>query len=328
MKGFSLEVRVSLLLLVALVIMGGFLVVVGRISFKGGYHVDVDFTDPGSLKAGGLVRIAGVEAGMVESIEYLGGQFEPRTGKNPLVRARVKLNDDVKASIHEDARFYVTTAGILGESFLAIDPGSDTKPTLEEGALVVGVDPPRLDQALNMGYELLDTMVSGVRENKEELAHLFHGAGDMLKGANSAIGENGSKLDALVGRIETMSGNGVTFIRDMRTDYVEGPKIRNLVNRVDKGMQEAAPIVKEVRATVSDVLGPEQRVKIKSTISDVAGFADRGKVAIDDANKALGEMKRGEGTVGQLLMNGEIYDDFQEFLRDLKGKPWKLFWRE
>lgn len=328
MKGLSLEVRVALLLLVALVIMGGFLIVVSKLSFEGGYTVHVDFDNPGTLKPGSVVRIAGVEAGMVESIQYLGGKPEPRTGKNPLVRAQVRLHNDVKESIHEDARFYVTSSGILGESFMAIDPGSDGKPNLTEGSLVIGVDPPRLDQALAMGYELLDTMVTGVRENKDEISDLFHHAGGMLKDVNTAIGDNGSKLDTLVAKVETMSGNGVQFVRDIRQDYVEGPKIRNLVNTVDKAMQEASPIVKDVRATVNDVLGPEQRVQIKSTIDDVAGFADRSKVALDDANKALGEMKRGEGTVGQLLMNGEMYDDLEEFADDIKDKPWKLLWRE
>jgi len=329
LKGFSLEVRVSLLLLVALAIMGGFLIVVGGISFKGGYHVQVDFDNPGALKPGAPVRIAGVEAGTVEALHYLGGKLEPKTHRYPLVRAEVKLNNEVKESLHEDARFYVTSSGILGESFMAVDPGSDEKPVLKEGSLVVGVDPPRLDQALTMGYELLDTMVSGVRENKDEISDLFHSAGDMIQGANTAIGgDRGDKLDAFVSKMETMSGNGVTFVRDVRRDYVEGPQVRNLVNRVDKAMQETTPIVKEVRTTVNDMFAAQERVKIKSTIDQVASVADRSKVAIDDANKALGEMKRGEGTVGQLLMNGEMYDDFQEFLRDLKNKPWKLFWRE
>ncbi|MFT3923318.1 MAG: MlaD family protein [Myxococcales bacterium] len=328
MKGFSLEVRVSLLLLVAAVIMGGFLIIVGGINFKGGYQVNVDFDDPGSLKPGAAVRIAGVDAGTVQALHYLGGKFEPKTGKHPLVRAQVRINDDVQQSIHQDARFYVTSSGILGESFLAIDPGSDDKPVLAPDSLVVGIDPPRLDQALAMGYELLDTMVSGVRENKDEISDLFHSAGDMIKGANTAIGDEGGKLDAFVGKMEDMSGNAVTFVRDVREDYVEGPKVRNLVNRVDKTMQEATPLVKEVRASVNDMFGEAERVKIKSTIDTVASVADRSKVAINDANKALGEMKRGEGTVGQLLMNGEMYDDFSEFLKDLKNKPWKLFWRE
>jgi phospholipid/cholesterol/gamma-HCH transport system substrate-binding protein len=51
-------------------------------------------------------------------------------------------------------------------------------------------------------------------------------------------------------------------------------------------------------------------------------------VTLADAKQIVGHMKRGEGTVGALLMDEEIYDDVQEMLRDLKHNPWKLFWRE
>ena len=39
MKGFSLEVKVGLLLLAALLLMGGFLFALGGIDLKGGYSV-------------------------------------------------------------------------------------------------------------------------------------------------------------------------------------------------------------------------------------------------------------------------------------------------
>jgi phospholipid/cholesterol/gamma-HCH transport system substrate-binding protein len=328
LKGFSKEVRVGILLLIAGILMGGFVFILAGVSLKGGYVVYVDFNNPGSLKAGAPIRIAGVHAGMVESIQYLGGRLDPVTGRRPLVRAQIKLHDDVKETVHTDSRFYVTSAGILGEPFMALEPGTEGKPVLSEGAITVGIDPPRLDQALNMGYELLETMVSGVRNNRDEIADLVHDTGGMIKGLNTRIGENGTKLDDLVAKVETMSSEGTTWIKGIRTDYVEGPKVKNLVNTVDKAMQEATPLVKEVRATVNDVFGAEQRGQLKETISDVAALADRSKVNLADANKMLGEMKRGEGTAGQLLMNVEMSDDFQEWLDDLKRKPWKLFWRE
>jgi len=39
-------------------------------------------------------------------------------------------------------------------------------------------------------------------------------------------------------------------------------------------------------------------------------------------------MRRGEGTVGALLADEEIYDDLKEMLRELKTHPWRFFWRE
>ncbi|MFT3922887.1 MAG: hypothetical protein QM778_10165 [Myxococcales bacterium] len=179
-----------------------------------------------------------------------------------------------------------------------------------------------------MGYELLETMVEAVRNNKEEIAGLLHDTSGLLKGLNNVIGKNEQKFHNIIANVETASDEGTQLIKGVRTNYVDSPQIKRIVNNIDKTMAETSPLVKEVRTTVSDVLGPEQREKLKSTISDASILADRAKVTLSDAQAIMTHMKRGEGTVGGLLMDEEIYDDVQEMLRDLKHNPWKLFWRE
>ncbi|MET0341840.1 MAG: MlaD family protein [Polyangiales bacterium] len=328
MKGFSLEVKVGLLLLVALVVMGGFLVALGGVSFRSGYTVYVDFNNPGGIKPGAAVRIAGVRVGTVEASQYLGGKLDPATGRRPLVRVEIEIDEDVRETIHEDALFYVTSSGVLGEPFLAIDPGTATKPVVAEKSVHKGIDPPRLDLALAMGFELLETMASAVRNNREELASLFHDTSGLLKGLNQVIGNNKEKLDNIVANVETMTVEGNKLLNGVRENYVEGPKIKRIMDNVDKALvaagQQTGPLMTDVRGAIADardVLGPEQREKLKSTISDVQVLADK-------SQQIVSGMKKGEGTVGALLMDEEIYDDVQEMLRDLKHNPWKLFWRE
>lgn len=335
MKGFSLEIKVGILLLTALLLMGGFLFVLGGVSLKSGYTVYVDFNNPGGIKPGAAVRIAGVRVGSVESSTYLGGKLDPVTGRRPLVRVELEIDDDVRETIHEDALFYVTSQGVLGEPFLAIDPGTQTKPVLAEKSVHKGVDPPRLDLALAMGFELLETMVGAVRENREELAGLLHDTSGLLKGLNNVIGKNEDKLNNIVANLETATVEGNKLLTGVRESYVEGPQIKRIMNNVDKALgaagSQTGPLMSDLRGALADardVLGPEQREKLKSTISDVAVLADKGKTTLADTQQIVTHMKRGEGTVGALLMDEEIYDDVQEMLRDLKHNPWKLFWRE
>ena len=47
-----------------------------------------------------------------------------------------------------------------------------------------------------------------------------------------------------------------------------------------------------------------------------------------DAQSIVQHIKKGEGTVGALVMDEAIYDDVQEMVRDLKHNPWKFLWRE
>src|SRR5262249_45837887 len=153
----SIEVKVGALILVSLAILGGFILVMGGLSFEKTYTVYVDFDNPGALQSGAAVRIAGVKVGSVKSMQFLGGKVDPKTGRPVLVRTPVAIEERVRGAIHTDADFYVTAQGVLGEQSLAIEPGSPEKPTLQEGAVVKGIDPPRLDLFLAKAYELLDT---------------------------------------------------------------------------------------------------------------------------------------------------------------------------
>jgi phospholipid/cholesterol/gamma-HCH transport system substrate-binding protein len=336
MKGLSMEVKVGFLILVALLIMGGFLFVLGGARmFESGYPVYVDFNNPGGVKTGAPVRIAGVRVGSVESAEYLGGKLDPKTGRRPLVRVTLKIDREVRDTVHDDALFYVTSQGVLGEPFIAIEPGSPDRPILREGSVNPGVDPPRLDLALALGYELLETMVKAVRNNRDELEGLLHDTSGLLKGLNQVVGQNTERVNRIVANVETATEEGNALIKGVRETYVDGAQMKRVMTNLDRALQaagqETGPLMRDVRGAVADardVLGPEQREKLKSTIGDAAILADKAKTTLNDAQQIMVHMKRGEGTVGALLMDEEVYDDVQEMLRDLKHNPWKLFWRE
>src|SRR5271163_4559664 len=124
----SIEVKVGALILVALGILGGFVLVMGGLSFEKTYPLYVDFDNPGGLLSGAAVRIGGVKVGSVKELEFLGGKIDPKTGRRVLVRAQLSIQKRIEDSIHSDAEFFVTAQGVLGEQFLAIEPGSPEKP--------------------------------------------------------------------------------------------------------------------------------------------------------------------------------------------------------
>src|SRR3954465_14669870 len=141
----SIEVKVGMLILTAAGLLAAFIIVMGGINFQPAYSIFVDFDNPGGLQTGAPVRVAGVKVGKVSELAFMGGKIDPKTNRRPLVRAKLNIEARVKESIHDDADFYVTTQGVLGEQYLAIDPGSPQKGILPENSIVKGIDPPRLD---------------------------------------------------------------------------------------------------------------------------------------------------------------------------------------
>ena len=77
----SIEVKVGALILVSLAMLGGFILVMGGLSFEKTYPVYVDFDNPGGLLAGAAVRVGGVKVGSVKDLQFLGGKIDPKTGR-------------------------------------------------------------------------------------------------------------------------------------------------------------------------------------------------------------------------------------------------------
>jgi phospholipid/cholesterol/gamma-HCH transport system substrate-binding protein len=321
----SIEVKVGALILVSMGILAAFILVMGGLTFEKTFTVYVDFDNPGGLQPGAAVRIAGVKVGNVKALEFLGGKIDPKSGRHVLVRADVAIEQRVSDAVHEDADFYVTTQGVLGEQFLAIDPGSPEKPVIQPGAVVKGIDPPRLDLFLAKAYELLDTTVNGIKNNREVIASIATNTAGLLKG--------------IVANVDDMTSEAKQLTHDARVNYVDNPKLLQTVDNISvlttKIRDDSGPMLKDAREALanlnrlsSTVGDPAQQDKIRKALSDLAQLAERANATVADTQAIVTHIKKGEGTVGALVMDEEIYDDVQEMVRDLKHNPWKFLWRE
>jgi phospholipid/cholesterol/gamma-HCH transport system substrate-binding protein len=335
----SIEVKVGILILVSLGILAAFVLIMGGLSFEKTYTVYVDFDNPGGLQSGAPVRVAGVKVGKVTEMSFMGGKVDPKTNRRTLVRCKVAIEQRVKDAIHEDADFYVTTQGVLGEQFMAIEPGSPQKPLLGEDKIVKGIDPPRLDLFLAKAYELLDTTMTSIRNNRELISEIATNTAGLLKGLNTTLSDNRERINRIVENLESLSKEANTLTTHARLQYVDNPKIVRTIDNIDKLstdiQKDSGPMLKDARESLANlnraskvVGGEEEQAKLKKTVEDVAQLAARANATAADAQAIVQHIKKGNGTVGALVMDEAIYDDVQEMVRDLKHNPWKFLWRE
>jgi phospholipid/cholesterol/gamma-HCH transport system substrate-binding protein len=336
----SIEVKVGLLILVAVTILTGFVLVMGGINFQPTYALFVDFDNPGGVQTGAPVKIAGVKVGTVQEIQFRGGNVNAGTRqREPLVRVKLAVEKRHKAAVHDNATFYVTTQGVLGEQFLAIDPGSYDRPVVEEGAVVRGLDPPRLDMLLAEGYELLHTTIQTVRENRKDIGEAFDGLRDTLKGTGHFFNENRKHLDDIVVNVEKLTVDTNDLVRAGRAKYVDNPQIDRIVGNIERTSasisRDSDALLKDAKETLANTrritgtLGSEEEIKrLQKTLADVSEIAAKAKLATADAQAIVAHVKKGDGSVGNLVMSEQLYDDVQEMVRDLKHNPWKFFWKE
>ncbi len=336
----SIEVKVGILILIALGLLGGFVVIMGGMSFEPTYTVYVTFDNPGGLQDGAPIRIAGVKVGTVDEIEFRAGATNPQTNEpEPPIRVIAKVQKKYQSSIHDNSRWYVTSQGVLGELFLAVDPGSHDRPMLADGTTVDGVSPPRLDLLLAESYELLHAAYTGLTKNEKKIAETFDGLHDTLTGTGRFFKDNGKKLDNIVGNVETLTVEANDTLKSARSRYVENPQINRIINNVETTTvtvnKSLGPLMTDTRGVMGDakkltgeLTRPEQLRRFDKITRDASEITGRVKLVTADTQAMVAHVKRGKGTIGALMMDEALYDDLQEMVRDIKHNPWKLFWRE
>jgi len=337
----SIEIRVGALIIVAVGLIAVFAVLVTGINFQPTLTVYVSFQNPGGLMAGAPVRISGVKVGRVSEIEFL-GSLDRRPGpasSDGLIRAIAKVEKRYAGSIHEDARWYVTVQGVLGEQFLAVDPGSPERPVLKDGALVRGVSPPQLDLLLSESYELLHSAYRGLSNNEAKIAETFEGLRRTLGATGSLVEHNQEKIEHIVTNAEILSTNAVDTLKAARERYVDGPQVTRIMNNVERSAEVAgrdlAPMIADGREVLGDakkithaLAGEQQLAALGSITRDVGDAARSAKSAAGDADALIKRVRQGQGTAGALMRDEALYDDLSELVRDLKHNPWKLLWKQ
>jgi phospholipid/cholesterol/gamma-HCH transport system substrate-binding protein len=210
---------------------------------------------------------------------------------------------------------------------------------LPEGAVVRGLDPPRLDMLLAESYELLHSTVAAVRDNRKEISETFDALRITLKGTGTFFSNNQDKLDRIVTNVETATVEGNDLIKGANEKFVKNPQVDRIIDNVDsvtaQANREAPQIIADTKATLanakraSDAVGSEeQAAKLKKAVDGGVALVDKANATMNDAQYMTAQIRKGRGTVGALLMDEQLFDDLQEMVRDLKHNPWKFFWRE
>lgn len=335
----SIEVKVGVLILVGIGLLAALVLAMGGLHLGRRFPIYVDFNNPGGLQSGAAVKIAGVRVGSVEEMAFRGARPDPVTGRRALVRVKILVDERFRRDIHADAEFFVTSQGLLGEQFLAIDPGTQGQPTIREGAVVEGIDPPRLDLFVARAYALLDDAVTAVRGNRQQIGTMVDDLAGVLHNTNDLLRRNGPRVDSILANADQTLRDTDGLVNGARERYVDGPQIRRIINRTEAILatieRDLPPLARDARSLTArldrvaqGVGGDEQIAELRATLHDVRTLTQRANTIAGDAQAITAHVRGGHGTVGALLMDEEIYDDLQEMVRDLKHNPWKFFWRE
>lgn len=169
----KVELKVGILFLASVVLVIFFAWIMGIVSpFSNTYDLNVMYNYAGGLEEGSPVRVMGIKVGKVKKIAFEPG-YKSAKGEEVKLRIQIEVEKKAWSSIRRDSKYFINLAGVIGEKFLEISPGSLSEAELKNSDYVRGEDPPRIDQLISQSYGLAGKLIEIVEKNEGSATNMI-----------------------------------------------------------------------------------------------------------------------------------------------------------
>lgn len=255
----------------------------GGKAFRKGYEIKARFNTVHELKVGDPVKEAGVEVGLVKSIN--------------IAYTNVEIALEIKRSVpvSQDAVASIKSLGLFGQNYVGITFGTPSAGKLEAGSYVRTEELPDFNQlmakinSVASGFEGLNTTIG-------EAVKAFTGG----EGAESPFGflkdffaENKGNISNIFANVSEVSAkirNGEGTIGKLVND----DSLFKQLSQTGENVNELVLSIRKGEGTMGKLMTDETLYK------ETTG-------AMTDLHAILGKINKGEGTVGKLVNDDSLF---------------------
>ena len=287
------EIRIGIFLVLASIIMAVFILVVGDVGTlirKPGYDVFIYFDSAAGLELQVPARLAGVKIGYVKDVRLKGSQAE------------VVLAIDPKHKIRTDAKALLAGLGILGQKYIEIIPGRGDI-YIQPGGTLVSLPPTGIDQV----GETLAVVGEEIKETSRMLRELI------------GTDENKTNIRDLLQNITSFSAELKDFSARNKTTLDQSIRdTSRAVRNFDAQMQEISSSLDALITLLRD-MAEENRDSLQESLSTMRDAVDKAEKSLQQLNEILKKVNSGEGTLGKLVDDPELYQEAEQAFKDVRS---------
>jgi phospholipid/cholesterol/gamma-HCH transport system substrate-binding protein len=315
------QLKVGILAVAALVLAAVFVMSVGGQGFSWQqYRLKTRFTDIMGLKTGAVVRVAGVEVGTVDSIEFIGAEVE----------VVLKLQKQMQPLITTDSRAVIGSLGLLGAAVVDVSPAS-AGTSLPDWGFVPSRRPygqlGDVADAATKGLAQATGLLSDVRAGKGTIGKLFTDE-QFYRDVNEFV----ASAEGVVTSISQGRGTIGKLVNDPgvhRSLQATLDDLAVITARLNKGEGSIGDLMKDETFARSLTATTKSMQELTARLNRGEGTA--GKLLTDDAlyqrlaslsERLDGITKRlsdGEGTAGRLLRDKQLYENMNTAVTEMRG---------
>lgn len=284
------------------------------------YHLKTRFADVQGLKSGAVVRVAGVEVGTVESLEFSG----------PEVEVVMKVSKRMRDRITTESRASIGSLSLLGAPVVDLSP-SRTGTPLGDWAFVPSRRPygqlADVSESATRTLQQTTALLADMRTGKGVIGKLFTDD-SLYRELTSFV----ASAEDVVSALNAAQGTAGRLIKDpelYRTLKGSVDNLAAMTDRINAGEGSLGRLLKDDALARSVTATSENLEQLTGRIN--RGDGTLGKLTTDPAlfnrindvsarlDALLKRLEEGQGTAGQLLQDRQLYENMNGAVTDLRS---------
>ena len=284
------------------------------------------FDNAGGLREGAPVRLAGVDIGNVTGIRIVGEK--PMTP----VEVTMKVNTKFKFNLRKDSVTLLSTAGVLGETYVDIDSSTASAAEARDGDTLAARNQPDIQDVVRASQGTLQNMDALLKRVDRIVAFIESGQGSIGKVIYSPalydqLNATVVEFKGLVDDIQKGKGSlGPLFTSDevYKKAVAAIDKLNAVVDELQQGNGTAGKLLKDpelynnANKTVANVRQLTDDINAgKGAIGKMAHdqeFAAKLQTLMNNLSELSERLQKGEGTAGMLFKDPALYNNSNQML--------------
>jgi phospholipid/cholesterol/gamma-HCH transport system substrate-binding protein len=275
------ELKIGLFLAGTFLILGVFIFIVGDMSTwfrRGGYELDTYFQSATGLERQAAVRLAGVKIGYVRDI---------RLAQR---RAEIVMSISPEFQVPKGSKAALASLGLIGEKYIEITP-SDEAEFLKPGGT--------LESTPAISFDQLGALVLSIGEEIKKVS----------KSLSEITGEESrTDIRETLRNLNSFTDDLTKFMAENKDDLRAGIRGASLAAKdIDQQVDSVAKNLQETIQAIRDV-AQENRGAVKADVEKLNEVLTDIQESVKLLRQSLEKINKGEGTVGKLIQDPELYD--------------------
>jgi phospholipid/cholesterol/gamma-HCH transport system substrate-binding protein len=300
------------------------------------------FFDAQGLRVGAPVRLSGVDIGNVKAIQVV-----PNKPLSP-VEVTMKVNRNYDFNLHKDSRTLLSTAGVLGETYINIDSSKATGAIVQDGDVLTSGEVPDYSDVMRAANSSLQNMDVLLKRLDRIIAFVESGQGSVGKliydpSLYNRVNSTVTEFQDLVGDISNGKGSiGKLIADDELYNKLNGSidKINKMIDDLNAGQGTAGKLLKDetlyknLNQTVANARQLTEDINAgKGAIGKMARdqqFADKLQNTLNRISNLTDKLDEGNGSAALFLRDPAVYNntnklltDTQELIKAIRQNPKK-----